>query len=182
MAAESMTTLPLQTFAELNRRLVAIVDPPAELQGLTATDLNAALDASCRALQEGTRFSATASDTVAEAAICQVTSTAVFGSSNYEATLTGFRFFSEDTPGSADPTGDALFAAVKERGNRVLFVERHVNKAWDEDFAAGDEYSAFLVEADNWQRPSDQTTGYIKYTVPLTVKEALLNGVVGPAV
>ena len=138
-------------------------------------------DITCRALQEGTRLSATASETVAEAAICQPNTTAVFGSSNYEATVTGFRFFDETTPGAADPTGDTLFAALKERGNRVVIVERHSNKRWDEDFAEGDEYSAFLVEADNWQQPSDQNTGYIKYVVPMVVKEAALNGVAAAA-
>ncbi len=182
MAAESMSSLPLQTFAELNRRLVAIVDPPESLEDLTATELNAALDVSCRALSEGTRFSATASETVAEAAICEVNTTAVFGSSNYEAQVTGFRFFDDAAPGAGDATGDALFAALKDRGNRVAFVERHVNKKWSEDFAAGDEYSAFLVDADNWQRPSDQTTGYIKFVVPLSVKDAVLNGVVATGI
>lgn len=177
--ADTLSSLPLQTFAELNRRLVMLPTiPEGSLATLSPTVLNAGVDITCRALQDGTRFSAAASETVSEAAICQPNTTQVFGSSNYEASITGFRFFDETAPGSGDPQGDQLFAALKERGNQVVIVERHTNKRWDEDFAEGDEYSAFLVEADNWQRPSDQSAGYIKFVAPLVVKEAAINGVV----
>lgn len=180
MTVTGLSALPPRTFADQNRRLVAITEPVDSLQGLSPTLLNGAevIDASCRTTQANTRLSATGSETISEPAICEDAGASTFGASAYEGTLEVFRFFDDETPGAADPEGDALFQALREKGTTVVIVERHTNKKWDAEFEAGDEYSAFRVDTDNWQKPSDQHTGYVKATIPLAVQAAELNGVV----
>lgn len=179
--ATTLAQLPPRTLADQNRRAVVITEPAESLQGLSATLLNGAqvIDASCRVTQANTRISATASETINEAAVCEEANTQTLGASNYEGSIESFRFFDPDEPGQADPEGDALFQAIKVKGTEVIWVERHSNKKWDEPFAAGDEYTAYRIEVDNWQKSADQHTGYIKATHPVTVKAAEQNGVVG---
>lgn len=180
MAPTTLAQLPPRSLAEQNRRVVLITEPVANLQGLTPEQLNGAsvIDASCRTTQANTRISATGSETINEAAICEEANTQTFGASNYEGTIESFRFFDVTQPGRADPEGDAVFQALKVKGTPAVWVERHSNKKWDEPFAAGDEYTAYRIEVDNWQKSADQVAGYIKATHPVTVKEAEQNGVV----
>lgn len=178
MAAVTMASLPPRTYADQHRTIYMLTTPPEDLSAITATEIAAGVDVSCRVTQADTRFSATASETLNEPAVCEPASATTLGTSNYEATVSGFRFWDEAAPGAADPEGDILFQTLKVKGTPVTFVERASNKEWDDPFVAGDEYSAFSVEADNWQRPADQHTGYQKFTSPLTVKDAELNGVI----
>jgi hypothetical protein len=181
MAAVTMASLPPRTYADQHRTIYMLTVPPVDLAAITLTEINAGQDVSCRVTQADTRFSATASETLNEPAVCEPASATTLGTSNFEATVSGFRFFDEETPGAADPEGDILFQTLKVKGTPVTFVERITNKEWDDAWAAGDEYSAFSVEADNWQRPGDLHTGYQKFTVPLPVKDAELNGVIAAA-
>ena len=181
MAAAPLSALPPRTFAELNQKWYFLPTPPVDLDAITVAELWAGIDVTCRLASDGTTFRATDSDTIADGAICEPAGAEVAGASKYEATAAIYRFFSEDTPGTADPEGDALFAALRVKGSPGTFVIRHVNKRWDEPWAAGDEYSAFVVTSDNWQHMEDPKDGYIKATVPLLVSDAELNGVVAGA-
>ncbi|MDI3330704.1 MAG: hypothetical protein QJR09_08210 [Micrococcus sp.] len=178
MTVTPISALPPRTFAEQHRKITVLTAPPTEaLSALTVATLEAGMDASCRVTQEGTRFAATASETLNQPAVCEPASASVPARSNFEATMGVFRYFDETT-GNADPTGDVLFQALKIKGTPVYVVERLNGKAWDDAWVAGDEYSVFAVTTDNWQRQSDPHAGYIHVTIPLTVQDAELNGIV----
>ena len=179
MTVTPLTALPPRTYADLKRKLTVLTAPPTEpLDALTVATLNGGMDASCRVAKDGTRLSATGSETVEDSAICEPNGASAPGRSNYEAVLNIYRFFSDTNKGQADEVGDALFQAAKVKGTPLYIVESQTAKDWDEPWEAGDEYSVFVVTTDNWQRPSDQHAGFIKVTVPLFVSNAELNGVV----
>lgn len=183
MTTTPMSALPPRTFAEQNRKITVLTAPPTEaLDALTVATLEAGMDASCRVTQENTRFAATASETLNQPAVCEPSSASVPARSNFEATMGVFRYFNEESPGAADPMGDVLFQAAKIKGTPLYVVERLSGKKWDEAWSAGDEYSVFAVTTDNWQRQSDPHAGYIHVTIPLTVQDAELNGIVAGTV
>ena len=178
MTTTPITALPPRTFAEQNRKITFLSVPPADLSAITVTELEAGLDATCRVAIDGTDFRPSASEKITDPAVCEPTGAEVPGASKYEATVAPFRFFDEENPGKADTEGDALFSALRVKGTPGTFVIRHVNKKWDEPWAADDEYQAYVVVADNWQPQQDQAQGYIKTSVPLMVTNAELNGTV----
>jgi hypothetical protein len=181
MTVTPISAMPPRTFAEQNWKITVLTAPPTESLGaLTVTTLEAGMDASCRVAQEGTRFAATASETLNQPAVCEPSSASVPSRSNFEASMSVFRYFDAET-GQSDPEGDILFQAAKIKGTPLYVVERLTGKDWDEPWAAGDEYSVFAVTTDNWQRQSDPANGYIHVTIPLTVQDAELNGVVAGA-
>ena len=144
MTVTPMSALPPRTFAEQHRKITVLTAPPTEaLDALTVTTLEAGMDASCRVTQEGTRFAATASETLNQPAVCEPASASVPARSNFEASMGVFRYFDETNPGAADPEGDVLFQALKVKGTPVYVVERLSGKDWDEEWEAGDEYSVF---------------------------------------
>lgn len=170
-----------KTFADLNRKLTVLTTPPVNMRAITVTEANAGTDITCRVTKENTRLSATASDTLEDSAVCEPNGSTVAGKSNYEASLGVFRFFDEASPGQPDPVADELFQLVKLKGSPLYVMERHSNKRWSLDWEEQDEYSVFQLTMDNWQRPSDQHTGYIKVVVPAFVADAELNGSIAPA-
>lgn len=170
----SVMTYP-RTLADQNRKLTLIVDPVDDLGKIPADLANEAIELSCRSTQADTRFAASASETVSDPAVCEDSGASTLGASQYEATLGLFRFFDEENPGQGDPEGDVAYDALKRKGTEVVILERHVNKAWDEEYAEGDEVRAFRVQVDNWVPSTEQHTGYIKGTFPMTVQAANQN-------
>lgn len=173
----SVMTLP-RTLADQNRKIVMLVDHTGSLDEFSATELNEAMELSCRATQADTRFAPSASETLSDPAVCEDSGASALGASQWEATLGLFRFFDEENPGQGDPEGDQAYEALKIKATEVVIVERHVNKRWDEPFAAGDEIRAFRVQVDNWNPSTEQHTGYIKGTFPMAVQAANQNAVV----
>lgn len=178
MTTTPLSALPPRTFAEQNRKIYFLSIPPADLSAITVAELEAGLDVTCRVAVDGTDFRAAASDKISDPAVCEPAGAEVPGASKYEATVSPFRFFDKDNPGKADTEGDALFAVLRVKGTPGTFVIRHVNKEWDEPWAAGDEYQAYVVASDNWQPQTNQAEGFIKATIPLMVTNAELNGTV----
>lgn len=176
----SVLTFP-RTLADQNRKIVVLTDPVSDLGNISVEELTgeSVIEASCRTTQADTRFAPSASETLSDPAVCEDSGSETFGASQYEAMMGMFRFFDTENPGQADPEGDILYQALRFKGTEVVVVERHVNKKWDEPFAAGDEYRAFRVETDNFVPATEQHTGYIKGTTSMAVKAAELNGVVG---
>lgn len=173
----SVMTFP-RTLADQNRKIVMLVDHTGNLDEFSATDLNEAIELSCRATQADTRFAPSASETLSDPAVCEDSGASALGASQWEATLGLFRFFDAENPGQGDPEGDQAYEALKIKGTEVVIVERHVNKRWDEPFEAGDEIRAFRVQADNWNPSTEQHTGYVKGTFPMAVQAANQNATV----
>ena len=170
-------TVP-RTYADAHSKFTVLLGYTGDLDAISADVLNEGIDGSCRVTKEGTRYSATDSATeTGDAALCDEGAPETLGNSNYEGRMETFRYFNVENPGAADPEADEIFQALKIKGTSAVIVIRETNKRYDLDWEAGDEYSAFRVEADNWQRQQNMT-GYIKRTIPTPVQSAVLNGVV----
>ena len=165
--------MPL-TLADGRTRLVALETIPADPAALTAAVINAGVKLHDRILKSDFRLSPTASDTVADTPLSNEGNAVAFGASNYEGTVSPFRYLEAD--GTADPVNDVAWDLLKEKGSEMLLVKSQGKKA-SEAFATGDEYDAFLIITDNPQDPTDRG-GYVKRIVPLGVQNAWLNKVV----
>ncbi|GAA1450472.1 hypothetical protein ACFP47_10155 [Nesterenkonia lacusekhoensis] len=170
------TVIPPRTYAQEHKKLTILLGYTGPLQGIPADVLNEGIEASCRVTRDGTRFSATESDTdTTDAALCEEGTPETLGGSNFEGNIEPFRFFNEENPGVGDEEADEIFQALKHKGTEVTFVERHTGKRFDEDWESGDEYSAFRGTVDNWQRQQTME-GYIKTPIPVREIRAELNG------
>lgn len=90
----------------------------------------------------------------------------VFGASNYEGTVTPFRYL--NPAGLADEANDIAWDLLKEKGTTLWLLEREGPK-FDAAFAVGQEYDLYEVVTDEPQKPGDRT-GFIKRVVPLGVQ------------
>lgn len=156
-----------RSLAEGRTKLALFPTKPADLNALTAADLNDALDASCRILGSDYSVGAAASETVDERALCTDSNAQALGVSNYTFEITSFRYFTadgaaEEAAGGDDPddVGDSVYQMLKTKGTTVWAAERFTSKKSREDWEAGDEYSWYEVLLDNPQ--ASERTGYIK--------------------
>lgn len=167
-------TLAPKTLADGNIRL-AFLPTIANPKAPTASELQAAVDLSCRVLKSDFRASATGSETIeGMAALCETSNASAPGQSNYEVALTVFRWFDEENPGKADPLGDIAYQALKTKGTRGFLVKRETGKAYDEEFAAGDELEVYEIVTDNPQAAGD-AGGYIRRVIPTFVQNGWLD-------
>lgn len=163
-----------KTLADGRIKLVALAVDPANPGAITVTEANAGTDLSCRILKSDYRLSPVASDTIADAELCSEGNATAFGASNYEGTVTPFRYLDED--GKTEVANDVAWELLKEKGTHLYFIERE-GPHYTEPFAAGDEIEVYEIITDNPQKPSDRA-GFIKRVVPLGVQRAWLNKLV----
>lgn len=167
-------TLPPRTLADGRVRLgllPTIADPASP----TVAELEAAIDLSCRVMKSDFRASPVASETISGMnALCETSNASAPGQSNYEVSLTIFRWFDPADPGKMDALGDAAYQALKIKGTHCYFVKRESGKDYSEPFAAGDEIEVYEVVTDNPQSPTD-LGGYIRRTIPTFVQNAWVN-------
>lgn len=149
----------------------------------TVTELTAGVDAACRILSSDFALGPTASDKISEKALCQEGNSSALGPSNFDGTITAFRYFNlttniAETSAGAE-IGDAVYQALKTKGSQLWIGKRFTSKLSTAAWAATDEVSVFQVLTDNGI--DGDLSGYIKKTVPLVVVNAWLNGTVaGP--
>lgn len=155
-----------KTLADGRTRLVVLTTAPADPEAPTTTELNAGEDIECRILKSDYRLSATGSDTINEAELCSTGNAVVYGASNYEGTVTVFRYL--DAAGAADATNDVAWDAFKEKGTTLWLVERE-GPEYTDAWAVADEVDVYEVVTDEPQKPTDRT-GFIKRTIPLGVQ------------
>lgn len=160
-----------KTLADGRIKLTALTTKPANPSLPTATELNAGKQLATRILKSDFRLSATASDTVPDQDLAQEGNATTFGASNYEGSVTPFRYLDED--GAADPTNDVAYDLLSEKGTE-LWLYKRVGPKESVPWAADDAAEHFFVVTDNPQDPSD-LTGYIKKVVPLGVQSADLH-------
>ena len=161
-----------KTLADGRLRLRILTTAPADPEAVTATEANAGIKAECRINKSDFRLSATASDTVDDTELCADSNAVTYGASNYEASMTPFRYIQAD--GTPDATGDEVWAAVQAKGT-TLWLLYSEGKRHTEDFAVGDEYELYEVITDKAQKPGD-TAGFIKRVVPMGVQRAWDDG------
>lgn len=158
-----------RTLADGRIKLTAMTVKPADPKAPTVAELTAGLDISCRILKSDYKLGATASDTLGdEAELCASGNSVTFGASNYEGSVTPFRYLTED--GAADAENDIAWEALKEKGTTLWLAERE-GPLYDTEWAAGDVADVYEVITDSPQKPSSRT-GYIKRIVPLGVQRA----------
>lgn len=168
-----------KSLADGRPKLTILATKPADPAAPTITELTAGIEASCRILSSDYALGPADSDKVPEKELCKEGNANAIGASNYEGSLTPFRYFTED--GASDAEGDEVFQALKTKGTLIWLVERETSKKSTEDWMAADEISVYEAITDNPQKPSDQA-GYIKRVVKLEIQAAWLNGAVAAGV
>jgi len=158
------------TLADGNRKVTALQTPPADLDAITLTELQAGIDIQDDVLKSDFRLSPTASDTVPDTPLGSAGNSTAFGASNYEGSVSPFRNL--DETGQPETAGEEVWDLFKEKGTNLTLVLRDGPDS-DTEWAEGDEYEAYSVITDTPQHPSD-TAGYIKRTVVLGVNGAAL--------
>ena len=160
-----------KSIAEGREKVTVLAEEPEDLASdgsstIAATVLNAGQDASCNLARNGHRMSASASDTVADPALCDEGNSQVLGASNYEWTWVPFRYFDADT-GLPDTDEDWLFDMVAAKGQTVVAAQRRNGNHYDADWVEGERGYLWIGRNDNPQDPTD-TGGYQKATVPFS--------------
>ena len=103
----------------------------------------------------------TASDTVSEKAVTDVSNAVVPTIGNYEGTLNVFHDFTD-----GEPTVDVDLAATFKKG-AVGWLVRRLGKAASEPYAVGDIVDVFLFMVDAVAKTGGQGEGYLKLNVTL---------------
>lgn len=154
-----------RVLADGKTKFTVLTTAPADPAAPTATELNAGIDLSCDILSSDFTWTATASDTVDEKALCATGNSVVFGSSNYDLGVTLWRQFDSAT-GAPDTANEAGWEALKEKGTTIYAYARESGKDSTEEWAASDEiYLGGEVVTDLPQRTDG--TGFIKRRVVL---------------
>src|SRR5690606_15956570 len=149
--------------------LVLLDTPPADPDNITVAEFDAGTHLECRIMDY--RLSPVASDTVQMGELCTATNAQVPTRSNYEGTVTVFRYL--DAAGLADSADGVAWEAFREKGTTLHLVERE-GPDHDAAGAGGQEYSYFEVITDHPQQPTDRG-GFIRREVPLYVQRAAIN-------
>jgi hypothetical protein len=158
-----------KSLADGHVKLAILTTEPVNPEAPTPTELTAGINAACNILKSDFLWSATDSDKVAEAALCETNNANALGASNFQGGMTVFRYFN-GTTGAPDPTEDALFAAVQDKGTELWVYARKNGKLESAAWADTDEiYLGGRVLTDEPQAPTE-TGGYIKFRVPLEVQ------------
>lgn len=160
-----------KSLADGRVKVIVMSVAPADFANVTLTELAAGFDASAAILSSGFNLGPTASETVDEKSLADEGNVKVMTSSNYEGSITGFRYF--DGTGKADATADMLYQAMKVKGVPVWVAKRFTSKKSTDPIAADDELQVFEVRPDNAQ--DADAAGYIKKIIPLQVERAELN-------
>mgnify|MGYP003557025868 FL=1 len=163
-----------KSLADGKIRFRILTTMPANIDAIEVGEVNAGIIAECKVLKSDFRLSATGSDTIADTELCSEGNSQAWGASNYEGSMTPFRYLDED----GDPVvlEDAVWEAVKEKGTEFCAVISE-GKPHSTPFVVGDEYDAYIVLTDNPQKPTDRG-GYIKRVAPPGVPRAAENKVI----
>lgn len=157
-----------KTIADEHVALVAFDSPPADPAAITAAEWNAATPLQCNIMDY--RLSPTDPDTVSQSELCRGSNAQVPTRSNYEGSITVFRYL--DTDGKPD-TDDAVYDLFREKGTTLYLADRE-GPEQDADGAAGQEYSYFEVLTGDPKKPTDRG-GYVRREVTLYVQRAELD-------
>lgn len=160
-----------KTLADERVALMLLETAPANPAAITAAEFNAGTPLECRIMAGEYRLSPTGSESITQSEVCSGVNATTFGKSNYEATMTVFRYLLGT--GLTDPANDEAWEATKTKGTTLHLIERE-GPIHDEPGAAAHEYSYFEVVTDDPQVPSDRG-GFIRRVIPLGVQNAVLN-------
>ena len=152
-----------KTIAEERIKLVALNKAPENVLAPTDAELTGGIDLSKKVLFSDFRMSATASDTVSEPALSEGGNSSIPGKSNFEASVTLFRFL--DDSGTPITEEDDGWDLLRTKGAEVHFYKR-IGPKFSDPFSPGQAIEYYHCLTDMPQDPSD-LTGYIKKTIPM---------------
>ena len=164
----------VKTLADGRILLTALTTKPADINAITVAEMEAGQKISCRIMKSDYQLGATGDSTLPETELCVVGEGQALGATSYGGNITVFRYL--DSEGIADVEDDFAWDLVKEKGTELVLVERE-GPLESAAVAAGQEYSAYVVQTGTPQKPSNRTEGYIKRTVQLAVLQAAENKV-----
>lgn len=151
--------------ADGKTKFTVLTTAPENPAAPTEIELDAGIDLSCDILSSDFTWTATASDTVDEKALCATGNSVVFGSSNYDLGITLWRQFDAET-GIPDTANEAGWEALKEKGTTLWAYARESGKDSTDPWQSGDEiYLGGEVVTDLPQRTDG--TGFIKRRIVL---------------
>jgi len=153
-----------RVLADGKTKFTILTAAPVDPEAPTAAELNAGIDLSCKVLASDFNWTASDSDKISEPALCDDSNSNSLGKSNHSAGFTLWRYYLD--AGGVDPSADAGFAAVKEKGATLYGYARRTDKASTEAWAANDEiYLGAEFTVDTPQVPGD-AGGWLKWRVP----------------
>lgn len=150
-------------------RLTFLTTKPVDPRKPTVAELNAGKTISLRIMKSDYKLGATGSETINETELCNVGTGKSFGATNYDGSVTVFRYL-DPTTGKSLPGEDEAWDLLNTKGAQFWAYERE-NAEHDVAWAEGQEVDGYHVVADTAQKPSSRE-GYIKRTVPLGVLAA----------
>jgi hypothetical protein len=154
-----------KVLADGKTKFTIVTTAPADPAAPTATELNAGIDLSCDILTSDFTWTATASETVDEKALCATGNSVSYGASNHDTGITLWRKFDKET-GASEVAEEAGWVALQEKGSTVWGYARETAKDSTEDWAAGDEiYLGGEVVTDTPAKVDG--TGHIKRRIPM---------------
>lgn len=155
-----------RVLADKKIKLTILTAKPANETSPTIAELNAGIEACMKVLYDGFQFSAVDSATQSGKMLCGSNEEA-FTDENFALGFTVARQYL--AAGGIDPTGDALFEAVKLRGTTLWAYARFTDKPAITAWAAGDEiYLGARFMTDNLQMPD--TPAWVSFHVPTRVQ------------
>lgn len=151
-------------------KFTILTTKPDDEQAPTVAELNAGIDMSCKVLADSFQFTFADSDRLSgQRTLCTEVESEEIGPSKATLDFTLFRYWLEE--GGVDPSADAGFAAVKEKGTQLWAYKRKTDKRSTEDWEAGDEIAiGARFETDELQDPGEE--GKIRYRVPAVIRDA----------
>lgn len=159
----------MRTLADGKGKFTLLTTAPADPAAPTATELNAGIDMSCKVVASDFEWTPTDSETVSEPALCDDGNAEVLARSNYNTAFTLWRYYLE--AGGVDPTDDAGFAAVMQKGTEIYGYYRKSAKAATEAWAEDDEIVLGAQVVTDW--PQDPGAGgWLKFRVPCKAQRA----------
>jgi hypothetical protein len=151
----------------------------ADIQAPTVAELTAGVDLSCATLSDYT-LGPSGSDTVNEKPVCSSSNVNTYGASNYEASMTFFRFL-DATTFASDVDEDLPWDTFTGKGLHGYLVER-AGKPSSTPWTADDPVRVFEVITDDPQDQNGVTGGFLKFVQPFSVQEGVaLRGTVAGA-
>ncbi|MEE6273521.1 hypothetical protein V2J56_09200 [Georgenia sp. MJ206] len=157
------------TAADGRQKVTVLEVQPDDLKAITATAANAGTDIQDHILKTDFRLSATASATHTDTPLGAKGTWNNLAESNAEGNVNVIRDLDDEGRPVVDSEAATVWDLFREKGTLLTVMVRNGPDP-DEDWAAGDEYSVFVVETDNPQEQADRA-GWIKHPIPLGVKE-----------
>lgn len=168
----------VKTLADGRTRLAILTVKPTNPAAPTVSELNGGVQASCLVAKNGTRISATGSDSVNDPELCSSSNAVVWGASNYEGTITPYWQLDATTGAYVSGDNDA-YEALTPKGTQAWLYFRE-GPAYDTAWATGQYVDGYEVLTDNPQKPTE-TGAFIKRTIPLAIQAAYEHVTVGGA-